>query len=168
MAVGSEFDPKERIFRNYLNLLNQHSELTLAVAVSDGQTEMLKIGWFAPNLDLVAINQIQLNETSGIDSVVPTLETPLQAGIWTVVGASNGNMVARELFLVNPSHDIDYDIANNPEVLTNAELEQFVEEEKTSNVGVRIKLAEKIKKFYEVFDRCSEERMHTDPERRLS
>ena len=157
MAVGSEFDPKERIFRNYLNLLNQHSELTLAVAVSDGQTEMLKIGWFAPNLDLVAINQIQLNETSGIDSVVPTLETPLQAGIWTVVGVSKGHMVAKELFLVNPCHDVDNDITNNHEVLTNAELEQFVEEEKKSLVDVKKKPSDKKRYFYEFVDSCSEE-----------
>jgi len=159
MGVGTEFDPKERFFRNYLNLISQHSKLALKVTFSEGQTEIVKFGWFDPNLDLLATNQIQLNDTSGIDSVVPALRTPLQAGIWTVVGVSKGHMVAKEIFLVNPSSDVDNHLANNPILLTSTELEQFVKEEKKSDISIKKKPSENIGQFFEVVDSCSEEDM---------
>eukprot|EP00090_Calanus_glacialis_P003355 TRINITY_DN12484_c0_g1_i5.p1 TRINITY_DN12484_c0_g1~~TRINITY_DN12484_c0_g1_i5.p1 ORF type:complete len:892 (-),score=268.22 TRINITY_DN12484_c0_g1_i5:184-2859(-) len=161
IGVGTEFDPKELIFRNYLNLINQHSKPVLKVTFSEGQTEIVKFGWFDPNFDLVSTSQIQFNDTSGKDSVGPVLKSPLIAGIWTVVGVSKGHMVAKEQFLVNPSEDVDKDIVASNIAITDAELEQFVQEEKNSHVNNKIQnqkeAAEFMNNFYEVLDRCSKE-----------
>ena len=152
MGVGTEFDPKELIFRNYLSLINQHSKLALKVTFSEGQTEVVKFGWFDPLLNLVASNQIQFNDTSGTDSVVPILKSPLAAGVWTVVGVSQGSLVAKEEFLVSASSGVRPDSAGSSIVLTSSELEQFVKEERRSGV-----VEEDINTFYQVVARCSQE-----------
>ena len=153
MGVGTEFDPKELIFRNYLSLINQHSKLALKVTFSEGQTEVVKFGWFDPLLNLVATNQIQFNDTSGTDSVVPILKSPLDAGVWTVVGVSQGSLVAKEEFLVNPSSGVRPVSAGSSIVMTSSELEQFVKEEGGGS-GVA---EEDINAFYQVVARCSQE-----------
>ena len=156
-----KFDPKELIFRNYLNLINQRSKPVLKVAFFEGKTEIVKFGWFDPNFDLVSTSQIQFNETSGKDSVGPALNNPLMAGIWTVVGVSKGHMVAKEQFLVNPSEDVDKDIVASNIAITDAELEQYVQEEKNSYVDNKIhnekEAAEYLNNFYEVLARCGKE-----------
>jgi Tfp pilus assembly pilus retraction ATPase PilT len=69
--------------------------------------------------------------------------------------------VAKEQFLVNPSEDVDEDIAACNIVITDAELEQFVKEEKNSHMVNKIhnqkEAATFMNTFYEVLDRCGKE-----------
>eukprot|EP00092_Neocalanus_flemingeri_P009591 GFUD01010322.1.p1 GENE.GFUD01010322.1~~GFUD01010322.1.p1 ORF type:complete len:916 (+),score=308.33 GFUD01010322.1:197-2749(+) len=160
IAVGTEFDPKELIFRNYLNLISQNSKPALKVTFSEGETEIVKFGWFNPSLTLVTVSKMQFNDTSGTDSVVPALKNPLQAGIWTVVGVSGEQLVVKEKFLVTPSEGVG-EVARIDIGINDSRLEQFVQEEKNSQVDNQIinenKLAVLMKQFFEVLDRCSDD-----------
>jgi len=160
MAVGTEFDPKELLFRNFLNLIGQNSKPALSVTFSEGETEIIKFGWFDPNLALVATSKMQFNDTSGIDSVVPVLKCPLQSGIWTVVGVSEGRLVAKEKFLVTPSEGV-HEVTSSNIVITDSILEQFVQEERKSQDDRKIHSKEEaavhLKNFFEVLDRCSDD-----------
>eukprot|EP00091_Calanus_sinicus_P020447 TRINITY_DN5588_c0_g1_i2.p1 TRINITY_DN5588_c0_g1~~TRINITY_DN5588_c0_g1_i2.p1 ORF type:complete len:139 (-),score=34.86 TRINITY_DN5588_c0_g1_i2:50-466(-) len=93
------------------------------------------------------------------DSLDPVLKSPLMAGIWTVVGVSKGQLVAKEQFLVNPSEDVVEDNVAKNIAITDYELEQIVQEEKNSNVNNKIQdekeASEFMNAFYEVVDRCS-------------
>eukprot|EP00091_Calanus_sinicus_P020446 TRINITY_DN5588_c0_g1_i1.p1 TRINITY_DN5588_c0_g1~~TRINITY_DN5588_c0_g1_i1.p1 ORF type:complete len:135 (-),score=33.57 TRINITY_DN5588_c0_g1_i1:225-629(-) len=92
------------------------------------------------------------------DSLDPVLKSPLMAGIWTVVGVSKGQLVAKEQFLVNPSGDIDEDNVARNIAITDSELEQIVHEEKYShNMHDEKEVSEFMNNFYEVVARCSKE-----------
>ena len=104
LTVGASFDPKELIFRNYLNLLTVDSKIAVKVQFSEGKKgQLIKFGWFDPHLKLVESNLFPLNETSGVESVVPKLTSPLLPGVWTVIGLLADQLLYRETFLVLPS-----------------------------------------------------------------
>ena len=67
--------------------------------------------------------------------------------------------MAKEQFLVNPSSDVAIDIVSNNIIITDSELEKYVQEEKNSHLDNDIdqkKAADNMNSFYEVVDRCSE------------
>ena len=83
------------------------------------------------------------------------------AGIWTVVGVSKGHLAAKEQFLVNPSEDVDKENVASNIIMTDDELEQYVQEEKNHHINHKIhnkkEAAKEMNHFYEVLDRCSKE-----------
>ena len=104
LSVGASFDPKELIFRNYLNLLTSDSKIAVKVQFSEGKKgQLLKFGWFDPRLKLVESNLFPLNETAGVESVAPKLTSPLMPGLWTVIGVLADQLLYRETFLVLPT-----------------------------------------------------------------
>lgn len=161
MAVGTEFDPKEQIFRNYLSLLNQDSKLALRISFSEGQTEILRFGWFDPHFNLVATSKTQLNDTSGKDSVNPVLSHPLLPGVWSVICVSNGHLVAKEQFLVNPIGGREIHSASSTIIHTDSSLEKFIQQDKLSGkdnvIDSDSRAAEFVKQFYIVVDKCSKD-----------
>ena len=67
ITVGTEFDPKELMFRNYLGLINQDSKPAARVTFSAGeQKEVFTIGWLDPSGRLVAKNKLQVTIPSSI------------------------------------------------------------------------------------------------------
>ena len=107
LTVGASFDPKELIFRNYLNLLTSDSKIAVKVKFSEGKkSQLMKFGWFDPRLQLVESSQFSLNETAGVESLVPKLPSPLTPGLWTVVGLLADQLLYRETFLVLPGGQI--------------------------------------------------------------
>ena len=109
LTVGASFDPKELIFRNYLNLLTSDSKIAVKVKFSEGKKgQLIKFGWFDPHLKLVESNLFALNETSGVESVVPKLTSPLLPGAWTVIGVLGDQLLYKETFLVLPSGETNH------------------------------------------------------------
>ena len=73
---------------------------------SNGQKgPSLKFGWFDPHLNLLATNNLNLNETSGVESVVPKLTYPLRPGVWTAVGMKQNELFYKEKFLILPNDE---------------------------------------------------------------
>ena len=108
VTVGASFDPKELIFRNYLNLLTSDSKIAVKVKFSEGQKDQLiKFGWFDPRLHLVESNKFLLNETAGMESVIPKLTSPLMPGVWTVIGTLTDQLLYKETFLILPGDSVE-------------------------------------------------------------
>jgi len=106
-GVGANFDPKELIFRNYVNLITQDSKLSVKVHFSTEEStaaEEVQFGWFDPNRNLVQETKLKFNKTSLIEGVSPKLNTPFKPGIWSVVATKNGEFLFSENFLVVSSH----------------------------------------------------------------
>jgi len=105
-GVGTNFDPKELVFRNYVNLITQDSKLSVKVHFSteEANAEEIQFGWFDPNKSLVQETKLKFNKTSLIEGVSPKLNTPLQPGIWSIVATKNREFLYSEKFLVVSSH----------------------------------------------------------------
>merc|ERR1712243_549210 len=48
MEVGTHFDPKELLFRNFLNLMDQDSKPSLRFSFMEGNTQIFHFGWLDP------------------------------------------------------------------------------------------------------------------------
>ena len=63
LTVGTDFDPKELIFRNYLGLISQESKIAARITFSEGEKddkEVYTIGWLDPSGRLVGKNKLQV------------------------------------------------------------------------------------------------------------
>lgn len=160
MAVGTEFDLKELIFRNFLNLIRQDSKPALQLEISSGKTkEQIRFGWFSPQKVLVATSTFQINDTKvdTVESVEPSLQVPLAPGVWTVVAVSGLDLLFREQFLVVPQ------LGNLPEAketvaLTDSSLEKFLprDPEHRNVINSFRESVPFILEYFEVLDRCGD------------
>ena len=64
ITVGTDFDPKELMFRNYLGIISQDSKPAARIVFSAGEKEVFSIGWIDPSGRLVAKNKLQVIEPS--------------------------------------------------------------------------------------------------------
>ena len=63
LTVGTDFDPKELMFRNYLGLISQESKIAARITFSEGEKddkEVYTIGWLDPSGRLVGKNKLQV------------------------------------------------------------------------------------------------------------
>merc|ERR1719285_91579 len=169
ITVGTEFDPKELMFRNYLGLINQDSKPAARVTFSAGeQKEVFTIGWLDPSGRLVAKNKLQVNDTDGIDSVSPVLHNPLPLGHWTVLVALTHPhtgaplLIAKEKFLVVPSSSKVQEAKPLP-IIQDASLEKFItlEERAQSAVKTFDESIEALHKFFTFPSSCRLELPHS-------
>ena len=156
IAVGSSFDPKELIFRNYLNLLTSSCKIAVRIQYSEGRKgESLQFGWFDPRLNLIATNKLILNETSGVESVVPKLTSPLSPGVWTVIGVFNEQMFYKEKFLILPDSEKDESV---PHAVIKDPIEKFVD----PNERLELDARSMISKYFTVSESCTVEEVISD------
>ena len=106
-SVGANFDPKELIFRNYVNLLTQESKISVKLhfASNESDPERLNFIWFDPRKRLVAKNSLNFNKTSLTESASPKLNTSLEAGVWTLLATYQNDLLFTEQFLIVQSQD---------------------------------------------------------------
>jgi len=154
ITVGTEFDPKELMFRNYVGIISQESKPAARIEFSAGEKEVFSIGWIDPSGRLVAKNKLQVNDTEGIDSVSPVLHTPLPLGHWTVLVASThphtgASLIAKEKFLVVPSSNTVQEAKPLP-TIQDASLEQFVTLKERAQPVVKT-FEESIEALHELF-----------------
>ena len=161
VGVGGSFDLKELIFRNYVNMLGQVDKLAARLLLLSSMTEELKdvvsIGWFDPNRNLVATNKLQFNQSSLIEPADPKLNVPLQPGVWTVIGSYNKEYLFSEHFLVVDNPLEIRDLGHNPPV-DNKDLfyEQLAKEHRvfTDNYN-ELQQLDLIKTFFTIDAACS-------------
>ena len=60
MSVGTDFDLKELLFRNYLGLVSQDSRPQVRVTFREGEGQTFWFGWLDPRGRLVAANKLQV------------------------------------------------------------------------------------------------------------
>jgi len=156
MAVGTGFDPKELLFRNYLNLMDQSSRPQLRFAFKEGEKEVFTMGWLDPRGRLVATNTLQANDTAGVEGLTPALPAALEPGVWTVLAAltmldETPRLVAKEKFVVMPSTPASSPAAPAP-VVADGRLERFVTLEDRAQVPLATlaEAAVALQEFYTV------------------
>ena len=106
-SVGANFDPKELIFRNYVNLLTQESKIFVKLHFTSNESdpERLNFIWFDPRKRLVAKNSLNFNKTSLTESASPKLNSSLEAGVWTLLATYQNDLLFTEHFLIVQSQE---------------------------------------------------------------
>lgn len=166
LEVGTDFDPKELVFRNLVRNFGQSAKVSVSLQFAEGPpvSELFEIGWFNPVGRLVATGQLAVNATAGLENLDPKLRPPLMPGIWTLVVVSRALLVAKENFLVIPDgSEINLDNAH----VTNSKLSQYVilRPEERLNIAEELKnlslttadewLAKRISTFFTISGACT-------------
>lgn len=108
VSVGTDYDPKERVFRNFLRNYGSRSEMSLRVEFEPGQEkERIEFGWFNPLGLLTAVTHAKTNESHGLENVIPNLDKPLLPGVWTVVGVNRARLISSNQFLILPGAELN-------------------------------------------------------------
>lgn len=164
MSVGTDFDLKELLFRNYLGLVSQDSRPQVRATFREGEGQTFWFGWLDPRGRLVAANKLQVNETgASVEGVSPSLPSPLHLGLWTVLavhtppGKGQDVLVAKEKFLVVPSSGSVSDPAA-PVAIQDSRLEQFITLEDRAQPAIETfsGAIESLREFYSVEDWCED------------
>ena len=78
ITVGTDFDPKELMFRNYLGMITQDSKPAARISFSAGEKEVFSVGWLDPSGRLVAKNKLQVK----INAATPHSPLASWLGYW--------------------------------------------------------------------------------------
>ncbi|XP_060066628.1 xylosyltransferase 1-like [Ylistrum balloti] len=104
LEVGTDFDLKELIFRNYAQLLGPYSDLVLRHVWGQGSEFTVSVAWIDPANVVAASYEVTVPKSSVeyIGNHKPQLSVPLRPGVWTVKLMHRWNVVAETKFLVIP------------------------------------------------------------------
>lgn len=100
--VGENFDPKERLFRNFGGLLGPYSDVVLKHVWGEGEPYTLSVAWVDPAKTVAASYDVDLVAGANTASQKPDLQKPLRPGVWTVKVMYKWQVVAETCFLVVP------------------------------------------------------------------
>ena len=105
VAVGTDFDPKEVIFRNIFGAIGPNSEPNLLYKIEAGNPAFnATFVWFDPAGQPASIARREFNVSSFEDLIKPELTHPILPGIWTVLVITGKNPTFQTSldFLVTP------------------------------------------------------------------
>lgn len=107
LAVSSDFDQKEQIFRNFAQMLGPYSEPTLVYHFSSSPfssaiTYNVSLLWIDPTGHLAEVSHIVIDENSVIAHVKPNLKQPHLPGLWTVKMLHKNVVFVKVQFLITP------------------------------------------------------------------
>lgn len=102
LEVGTDFDPKELVFRNYPKFLGPDSEVALRHVWGYGAETTLTVAWIDPAGVVALYKDITVTKESLIDVHKPKLKTPLRPGVWTVKVLYRLKICAEIQFVVLP------------------------------------------------------------------
>ena len=121
--VGTGYDPKELIFRNFMYAMNENSSPMLMNSFQSAQDKEeedfnIKIALVDPNGAIAFVTEKSVsNGTTDKDAFKLEIKAPLLPGIWTtlVVNLKNNDLLAKVPFLVFPTQD-DYEKVSNSHI----------------------------------------------------
>ncbi|XP_076074233.1 xylosyltransferase 1-like [Mytilus galloprovincialis] len=102
LEIGTEYDLKENIFRNFGQVIGPYSDLTLEHSWSSGSDFTVSVAWIDPTDVVAASYDIEIPGTNHIGSLKPDLKVPLRPGVWKVKLMHKWEVVAETSFLVVP------------------------------------------------------------------
>lgn len=112
MQVGTDFDAKEALFRNYAGLIVSDSEIAVQLSWRHGQPiSLVAVSLITPEGLTADVAHVNVSTESATYSFYqPVLKQPLQPGLWTARAAvvDNGQeiVIGETLFAVTP-HVVD-------------------------------------------------------------
>ena len=100
--MGTDFDPKELIFRNYPGFIGPNSEVGLRHVWGYGPQGVVTFAWIDPAGDVLVFQDVPLGKESLIEIHKPKIKTPLRPGVWTVKVLYQLRLAVSVEFLVLP------------------------------------------------------------------
>lgn len=100
--IGTEWDPKERIFRNFGGVIGPLDEPLAVQKWARGPNLTATIVWVDPALVVAASYDITVDLDAEYTHYKPPLQHPLRPGTWTVRVLKQWERVAEVHFLVMP------------------------------------------------------------------
>lgn len=100
--IGTEWDPKERIFRNFGGVIGPLCEPLAVQKWARGPNLTATIVWIDPALVVAASYEITVDVDAEYTQYKPPLQRPLRPGAWTVRVLKQWQRVAEVRFLVVP------------------------------------------------------------------
>ncbi|CAL1588916.1 unnamed protein product [Knipowitschia caucasica] len=102
LEIGTEWDPKERIFRNFGGIIGPMDEPLAVQKWARGPNLTATIVWIDPALVVAASYDITVDVDAEYTQYKPPLQHPLRPGIWTVMVLKQWERKAQVQFLVLP------------------------------------------------------------------
>ncbi|KAG9350340.1 hypothetical protein JZ751_026694 [Albula glossodonta] len=102
LEVGTEWDPKERIFRNFGGVMGPLDEPVAVQKWARGPNLTATIVWIDPAQVVAASYDISVDVEAEFTQYKPPLQRPLRPGAWTVRVLRLWECVAETRFLVTP------------------------------------------------------------------
>ena len=102
LQIGTDFDPKELIFRNYAGFIGPKSELALSHIWGYGTEGVVTFAWIDPAGDVASYQDVTVGKESLIEVHKPRIKTPLRPGVWTVKVLHVNRIAVEVKFLVLP------------------------------------------------------------------
>lgn len=100
--IGTEWDPKERIFRNFGGVIGPLDEPLAVQKWARGPNLTATIVWIDPALVVATSYDITVDVDAEYTQYKPPLQRPLRPGTWTVRVLKQWERVAEVRFLVMP------------------------------------------------------------------
>lgn len=100
--MGTEWDPKERLFRNFGGVIGPLDEPLAVQKWAHGPNLTATVVWIDPALVVAASYDITVDVDAEYTQYKPPLQRPLRPGTWTVRVLKQWERVAEVSFLVMP------------------------------------------------------------------
>lgn len=102
LEVGTEWDPKERIFRNFGGIIGPLDEPVAVQRWSHGVNMTVTVVWIDPTFIVAASYDISVDSEADYTQYKPPFARPLRPGVWSIRILHFWEMVAEIKFLVMP------------------------------------------------------------------
>ncbi|CAK6981725.1 xylosyltransferase 1-like [Scomber scombrus] len=103
IQVGMDWDPKERLFRNWGGLLGPQDEPVAVQRWSRGQNNLTAtVVWIDPTNVIAATYDILVDATAEVTHYRPPLTSPLRPGVWTLRVLHHWTPLGQTSFIVAP------------------------------------------------------------------
>ncbi|TNN83393.1 Xylosyltransferase 2 [Liparis tanakae] len=102
LEIGTDWDPKERIFRNFGGVIGPLNEPLAVQKWARGPNLTATIVWIDPAQVVAASYDISVDVDAEYTQYKPSLQRPLRPGSWTVRVLKQWERVAEVRFLVTP------------------------------------------------------------------
>ncbi|XP_066498061.1 xylosyltransferase 1 [Hoplias malabaricus] len=100
--IGTDWDAKERIFRNFGNLMGPMDEPVGMQKWGKGPNVTVTVVWIDPTNVIAATYDILIESSAEFTHYRPPLATPLRPGIWTLRVLHHWSPVSETRFLITP------------------------------------------------------------------
>ncbi|XP_056609958.1 xylosyltransferase 1 [Triplophysa dalaica] len=100
--IGTDWDAKERIFRNFGNLMGPLDEPVGMQKWGKGSNVTVTVVWIDPTNVIAATYDILIDSSAEYTHYRPPLNLPLRPGMWTVRVLHHWSPVAETRFLITP------------------------------------------------------------------
>nr|XP_055050166.1 xylosyltransferase 1 isoform X1 [Misgurnus anguillicaudatus] len=100
--IGTDWDAKERIFRNFGNLMGPMDEPVGMQKWGKGSNVTVTVVWIDPTNVIAATYDILIDSSAEFTHYRPPLNRPLRPGMWTVRVLHHWSPVAETRFLITP------------------------------------------------------------------